>query len=454
MRLSTKTIQAKFALKSDRTKNIVKHIGWSMFYKVGSIICNFLIVPLTIAYLDTENYGIWLTLSAFINWFYFFDIGLGNGLRNKFTEARASGNIAMAKVYVSTAYFTTLGISIVLLVAFLIANRLIDWTIVFNTSAELQSELSILLPVIFTFFCVQLVFKLITTIYLASNRHSIQDKVQFLTQLASLIVIFLLTRLEVASLLLFGVVISILPVLLLGILNFTAFNSDFKAYRPRLSMWKVGSLNDIFNLGFKFLIAQLGAMILFTTDSYLIAKLFGPAEVVPYNIAFRYFSVVTILYSIVVAPYWSSFTEAFTMGEFAWIKQSVSDIQKMWFAVPLVLALMLLFSNWFYNFWVGDEVQVSLQLSAAVAIFIMIHTFSNVYNYFINGVGKIKLHMIMSVVTMLLNIPLSIFIAKYLGYGPIGVVVATCICLLLNICFMPWQYYKLVNGTARGIWNQ
>jgi O-antigen/teichoic acid export membrane protein len=78
-----------FGIKSGRDKNIVKNIGWSSFYKIGSIISNFMLVPLTINYLDTENYGIWLTLTSFISWFSFFDIGLVNGLRNKFAEASA-----------------------------------------------------------------------------------------------------------------------------------------------------------------------------------------------------------------------------------------------------------------------------------------------------------------------------------------------------------------------------
>jgi O-antigen/teichoic acid export membrane protein len=87
-------------------------------YKGGSILASFLLVPLTINYLDTENYGIWLTLSSFIAWFSFFDIGLGNGLRNKFAEAKAKGDMTLARGYVSSAYFTIGVVSIGLIVIF------------------------------------------------------------------------------------------------------------------------------------------------------------------------------------------------------------------------------------------------------------------------------------------------------------------------------------------------
>ena len=50
------------------------------------------LVPLTINYLNPTKYGIWITLSSVIGWFSFFDIGLGNGLRNRFAEAIANND--------------------------------------------------------------------------------------------------------------------------------------------------------------------------------------------------------------------------------------------------------------------------------------------------------------------------------------------------------------------------
>ena len=110
---------------------------------------SFLLVPLTLSYLDAENYGIWLTLSSFIAWFSFFDIGLGNGLRNKFTEAKANGDMTLARAYVSSAYFTIGGVCLLLMLVFFGLNFFIDWTTVFNTNITLQKDLSLLMPIVF-----------------------------------------------------------------------------------------------------------------------------------------------------------------------------------------------------------------------------------------------------------------------------------------------------------------
>src|SRR5262249_51089015 len=152
----------------------------SFIFKGGSIVCNFLLVPLTINYLDTTNYGIWLTITSFISWFSFFDIGLGNSLRNKFAEARAKGDLNLAQAYVSSAYYTIGFICTVLFLLFLIANSYVNWDYVLNVPATLDNDLHILMPVVFGFFCMQLVVKLITTIYTADQHHSVHERINFI----------------------------------------------------------------------------------------------------------------------------------------------------------------------------------------------------------------------------------------------------------------------------------
>ena len=73
--------------KHERTRLVQKNIILSFLIKGLSIAIGLVFVPLTINYIDAERYGIWLTLSSIIIWFNFFDLGLGNGLRNKLVEA-------------------------------------------------------------------------------------------------------------------------------------------------------------------------------------------------------------------------------------------------------------------------------------------------------------------------------------------------------------------------------
>jgi O-antigen/teichoic acid export membrane protein len=330
----------------------------------------------------------------------------------------------------------------------------VDWSVVFNTSNGLEGELAVLMPIVFGFFGLQLVAKLITTIYQADQHHSIQNKVQFFTQVLSLLVIWILTKTAHSSLLLFGLIYSALPVLILLALNVYGFKNTFKKFKPELSWWNKDQLKDITGLGFKFFVVQIAAMILFSTDNIIITQLFGPDEVVPYNISYKYFSIVLMGYSLLITPFWSSFTEAFANEEFNWIKKSVSKIQKIWMLVPIVLVVMIYFSNWFYYLWVGEKVTVPLHLSIAMALFVALNTFNSIYVNFINGVGKIKIQLITAIISMIINIPLSVYFGKYMGWGSTGVILATCFCLGYSVILRPLQYYKIINGNAEGIWTE
>ena len=88
----------------ERTVRAKKNIIASVFIKGVSIIIGFLMIRVTLNYLDQTKYGIWLTLTSFMAWFAFFEIGLGKGLQNKLAEALALKDTILARKYVSTTY--------------------------------------------------------------------------------------------------------------------------------------------------------------------------------------------------------------------------------------------------------------------------------------------------------------------------------------------------------------
>src|SRR5690606_16075890 len=129
-----------------------------------------LLVPLTINYVNPSRYGIWLTLSSIVIWFSFFDIGLTQGLRNKFAEAKAKGDDSSAQIYVSTTY-AVLGITFsAILLLFLVINPFLNWATILNISEDYASEVSLLALIVFTYFCLQFVLRIISTIITADQQ--------------------------------------------------------------------------------------------------------------------------------------------------------------------------------------------------------------------------------------------------------------------------------------------
>ncbi len=118
----------------ERSVRAKKNIVSSLVIKGASIAISFLTLPITLNYVDSSTYGVWLTMSSIVGWFVFFDVGLTQGLRNKFAEAKTIGDYRLARVYVSTTYAILAIIFVGVWIVFLIVNNFLDWSKILNVS--------------------------------------------------------------------------------------------------------------------------------------------------------------------------------------------------------------------------------------------------------------------------------------------------------------------------------
>lgn len=447
-------IYSRITTGHKRSVKAKKNIIYSFFLKSISIIIGIILVPLVLSYLDIERYGIWLTLSSIIAWFSFFDIGLSNGLRNRFAEAIADNNTSLAKTYVSTTYAILGILFICLLFIFFIINPHLNWQRIINTTIVDNHELSLIAKIVFLFFIIRFFLKSIGSILLADQRPAINNLFNPASNVLSLIIIFILIKTTQGSLILLSATFSITPVIIFLIATIYFFNKDYKSVRPNINYINLNKSKDLLGLGFNFFIIQIAAIILFTSNNIIITQFFSPIEVTKYNIAFRYFNVMFLLFTIITTPFWSAFTEAYHTKDIKWIKITVTKLFKIWRYIALGIILMLIVSKYIYQLWIGTEIQIPFILSLSLAMFTLIITFNSIYIFFLNGIGKIRIQLYHSIFIILVNIPLSIFLIKFTNLGFSSVVWANIICQMIVFYWAPTQYKKIINNTAKGIWNK
>ena len=441
-------------LKSNHTRtwNIQKNIIFSFLLKGISIGISLLLVPLTLNYLDKERYGLWLTLSSIVSWFSLFDIGLGNGFRNKFAEAIAVKDDELAKTYVSTTFILLSIIICCVLAVFFVINPFLDWGKILNTTAETRHTLSLLAIICFSFFALRFIFSLITTVFLADQKSALADLVGVLGSLLSLIIIFLLMRIGERSLLYLGFALSACPVLVLIIACFTAFIGKYRKYRPSLRCVDFKQSKSLMGLGFLFFIPQICALLVFTTSNIIIAQIFSPAEVTVYNIVFKYFSIVTLFFNIILAPCWSAYTEAFMKQDFTWLKNMIKKLIIIWVIFCFGSAVMVILAKPVYGLWVGKSIDVPFSLTISMAFYVCVFNWNNIFAQFNNGVSKIYIQLWLALFAGVVFIPLAITISEKMGLA--GIPLAMILSIIIGSFIQPMQSNKLIYGNARGIWNK
>ncbi|TXB65260.1 lipopolysaccharide biosynthesis protein [Vicingus serpentipes] len=443
----------KFFSGHERSVKAKKNILGSFALKGMSMLISLLLVPLTIDYLNPTKYGIWITLMSVIAWFNFFDVGLGNGLRNKFATAKAEGKDELARTYISTTYAIITIISISLFIIFFLINHFLNWGKILNTTNDLV-ELEKLVFIVFSVFCMQFIVKLINVIFIADQRPVMSNLINTTASLVSLITVVILMKTTKGSLFYLGASFSLINLIIPLLAGIWFFNTSYKKYKPTFSSVDFSHLKELVSLGMRFFIMQGAALVVFMTDNMIITQTTGPQDVTPYNIAYKYFGIVTMVFTIVTTPLWSAYTEAYVKKDFSWIRQATKKVYKLWGLVFVGLVVMLLVSNYAYSFWVGDKVSVPFLLSAIMALWVLLSTSTMVFSNFLSGISKIKLSLWHSVFVSIINIPLSIFFAKNLAMGSAGVILASVICVFPRAIFQPIQYWKIINGKAKGIWNQ
>ncbi|MGE5318172.1 MAG: lipopolysaccharide biosynthesis protein, partial [Chloroflexota bacterium] len=244
------------------------------------------------------------------------------------------------------------------------------------------------------------------------------------------------------------------PVIVLVFVSIYFFNTDYKRYRPTLKHVNFKYFKNLAGLGFQFFIIQITVVVIMSANNIIITQISGPEDVTSYNVAFRYFGLITMAFAIISNTFWSAYTEAYIKDDISWIRRITSSMIKLWIGIIILVTLMLIFSNDFYRLWVGEKVKVPFMLSMFSALFVIISVWVSIFTYFINGTGKIRVQLISTVSAAIVSIPLAIYLAKGLHLGSAGVILGSCFAYVPIAIISPIQYYKIIRKKDHGIWGK
>jgi O-antigen/teichoic acid export membrane protein len=452
--LTLTKIKSQFLGGHARTAKANKNIVYSFFIKGLSILCQFALVPLTINYLEPGSYGIWQTIAQIVGWFSFFDIGIGNGLRNKLSEALAKGDNQLARVYVSTSYACVAAIFLSLMVLFWVISPFLNWAGLLGLSQSYAGVLQRTMLVVFSFFCLQFILNLIGNILFAHQEPAMSNLIQPLGNLISLIVIFILTRTTATGdLFTVSVVFSAAPVAVLLAFNLLFLGWKYRPIAPGLRFVQFRHSRELFGLGLQFFIIQIAFIVMYSSANIMLIRWFGPSMVTVYTVAYKYFTIALLINGIITATYWSAFTDAYVRGEFDWVRNTIRRMEKVTWLLMAGVILQTILAGPLIHLWV-HQVHVPLDMQITMCIFTLISLIAAPQHIFLNGTGRIRLQLYTAVYSIVMTVPFALLFCKVLHLGPKGVILAmTCTALPVTVLYRI-QYNKIMSAKATGIWGK
>lgn len=435
-----------------RTARSIKNIIFTFALKMISIATSLLIVPLTIGFLNTTRYGIWLAISSILGWFSYFDMGLTHGFRNRFAEAKARGDLKLAQEYVSTTYIAMLFIFTIFYLLFVFVNHWMSWAGLLNVPEAMENELKKVFSIVVFWFSFQMTLKPLSTMLIADQKPALSSLLDTLSQVVCLLLIILLSYLCEGSLVILAQTVSIVPVVTLFVSSLYFYNRSYKAYRPKIKSINLGRIKDIIFLGGEFFIIQISSIFVFQSLNVVLSHTQGPDSVTVFNISYKCFNTFNMIFAIVLVPFWSAFTEAYIKSDFAWMKNVYSKLSVFSSIMVCFIGVFLLISPTVYKLWIGDSVVIPMSVSVVMAIYISFTTMACVPVTLLNGVGAVRIQMYIHLFFAIITIPILLYLLENfeLYIGLLFIVLNP----LTHFVISSIQLNKILKNKAYGIWKK
>lgn len=435
-----------------RNKMLTTNILYSSILKIISLSTSLLIVPITINYLNKEVYGIWMTITSILFWINTFDIGLGNGMRNYLTEAISQKDYSLGKRYISTTLSLLTLIALVIGGVVLVPLLTIDINKFFNTEAISNFDLRNTMIVAISFTLCNFVLKNIGFIYVAMQKFAINDFLSVLGNVVSLGIIFLLTKFTTGHLIYVVLAYTATQCIIFCLAAIPLFKNH-PELRPTFKFFDKSLSHKIVGKGLGFFVIQISScLVIFGAANIFITQLCGPATVTTYNIAYKFFNLLVIAYTIILSPMWNAYTDAYVKGDMIWINQTFNRALKLWGLSVVGGCIMLVGCQTFYHLWVGEKVIVPFTVSLSTLIYVSFFNLNNCVTYLINGLNKIRIQIITSLVFTALYIGIVLLLGKKLGIE--GVVLSMAGSYACMSLIHLYQCRLLIKKKAKGIWNK
>lgn len=439
-----------------RSLLIIKNIIASILLKVWSGATVFLLAPITLLCIGPYTNGVWITISSLLVWIDMMDIGLGNGLRNKLAYYMAQGDREKARNVVSSTFFALICIILPVIALLLLIVNNIDLYSALNVEVsqvpDLQNAISVAIILIGSTF----IFKFIGNLYMGLQLPSVNNLIVTAGQTVSLLSTYAIYYLGYHSLIAVCLVNTASPLLIWLLAYPITFGRRYPWLAPSLKHFHKDAVREIASIGVSFFVIQIGGMMLFMTSGILISRWFTPESVTPYNLAYRYCSIVLLLFTIISTPIWSATTDAFASKDWAWINKASHSMTKVVLIIFAMLMVMVLLSDGVYYIWINkwqnQDIDIPLLMTLIMAAYQFIIIVSQRYSYFLNGMGALRLQLWTTLSAAVLYIPVAWLLVEYFE-NIYGLMLAMCLVNLPGLIINRIQFHKILSNSAHGIWR-
>lgn len=427
-----------------RDNRIIRQTIIGLGFRFLAVGASFLSMPVMLERLGTVQLGVWLVLLSVFQWITFFDLGVAAGARNEMARAFASKNPLRIRRAITTGLFYTVAISSFLGICFVVMAWLTPVIPVLERVSFRGHATGYALWIVGLGSCATLTLSFIQMVYAAEQRTSALSYFPAASNIFFLGFVFWwpLTIFDdltqVSGLYLISMVAANVSLTLWYLKGRFNIGLDSKDIQPEMR-------DRILGFGIRIFINQIAAMIVFTTARMLVSTFLTLSEVVIYDVAFKLFAVITMIHSLLLSTFWSSFTEAHAVGDWEWLCSRVKILQLLTLPVLFACLLLALMSPWIVEVWMTQAQVGTTSLYVSFALLTALSAWSNVFAYFLSGIGDTKILLWTSLLALAVHFPSCYLFTKVLDMGLVGINLGTMVSISFFAVSGPIYVWRLLR---------
>jgi O-antigen/teichoic acid export membrane protein len=335
----------------ERYRRIVLSSAVSVAGRLLAALASLVAVPVAIAALGKERYGLWAAVSALAPWTALLDLGLVAGLVNAVAEAHGRDDDEGARSLFSTAFFALCAITAFAALVGLVAVPRVRWDQLYGVPSALAGDARLGTAVALGLALLAVPFNLVPQVYNAYQRNYLATAFATLGAVVSVALLVAAARLGGSVPWVAAATTS--AALLSGIASFGYLaRRGLPWMAPSLRVVRWASLRRLLASSVPLYLFQIGALLVNQTQQLVLARRADLSTVAEYDLLMKMYVLATGLITLSTASFAPTFREASERGDVPWMRSSFWHLVRVRMALGVLAgAGLLAFGNLALRVW-------------------------------------------------------------------------------------------------------
>lgn len=425
----------------DTKKKIVRNTMANYIGQFWLMAVSFILFPFIVNHVGLVASGIWLLISSITGYFGLLDLGISSSLTKYVAEYNAKGDTKQLNEVINTTFFLFLGVGVIAAIGLLVFGELF-LTSLFSIPMELIDEAKMIVYIVSISMLLRFPMGVFGGVLGGLQRYDINALIGIIISIPRIVLVVVFLSMG------HGILVLVAIETFINVVGWILSACYTKRLLPSMSIkplhFNKKMITTLLTFGGAIFIIQVCGIIILQTDQIIIGAFLTMGAITFYAVAFKIYLLVRRIPELMLLSIFPAASELDA-------KQYKNAIQALFirgskymtatflsFVIPIIIL-----SKPILTVWMGHEftsMYVVLWILLAGLFFNINHL---VPVTILQGMGKIRVVMILHVVWAISNLALSIILVNKMGM--VGIALGTTLPLIPLEFFYMKQSFKFIN---------